>query len=106
MADEARVPQRFQEWDVGERCLIGRDPRKMTLDELTACGIIPQPLLAAIRAKCLDCVYYQPSEIRRCGDIKCTNWPYRMGTNPFRRSSLTEDQRAERGRRLNQGRAA
>jgi hypothetical protein len=38
MADEARVPQRYQEWDASKRCLIGRDPRKMTEVELAACA--------------------------------------------------------------------
>jgi hypothetical protein len=36
--------------------LIGRDPRRMSAAELTALGHQPRPLLAAIRAKCLDCV--------------------------------------------------
>jgi hypothetical protein len=106
MADEARVPLPHQEWDASEHCLIGRDPRKMTEVELAACGIMPQPLLAVIRAKCLDCVCYQPSEVRRCGDIKCPNWPYRMNANPFRRQDLTEEQRAKRRGRLEQARAA
>jgi hypothetical protein len=37
--------RRHQEWDMGERCLVGRDPRCMTFDDLQASGIIPQPLL-------------------------------------------------------------
>lgn len=76
--DEARVPRPHQEWDAGERCLIGRDPRRMSIAELRVSGIEPQPLLTVIRAKCLDCVGYSAAEVRRCGDIKCPNLPYRM----------------------------
>jgi hypothetical protein len=102
MADEYRVPKPYQEWDMGERCLIGRDPRRMTNEELRVCGIEPLPLLAVIRAKCLDCVGHQPGEVRRCGDITCPNWPYRMSANPFRpKRQLSEAQRAA----LNRGRA-
>jgi hypothetical protein len=96
-------PGVHQEWDADERCLIGRDPRRMTPAELQACGIVAQPLLAVIRAKCLDCVCHNAAEVRRCGDISCANWPYRMSANPFHRRELSEEQRAaarERGKRL------
>jgi hypothetical protein len=106
MADPACVPRPHQEWDIGERCLIGRDPRRLTVEELEACGIEPQPLLAVIRAKCLDCVGYQPSEVRRCGDVTCPNWAYRMSANPFHRRELSEEQRAAARERLSRGRAA
>jgi hypothetical protein len=67
----------------------------MTPDELQACGITPQPLLAVIRAKCLDCCCGCAAEVRRCGDITCANWPYRMNVNPFRaKRHLTDTQRA------------
>jgi hypothetical protein len=102
MSDEHRVLKPYQEWDAGERCLIGRDPRRMTTEGLRACGIVPQPLLAVIRAKCLDCVGHQPSEVRRCGNVTCPNWPYRMSANPFRaKRQLSEAQCVA----LNRGRA-
>jgi hypothetical protein len=103
---EARVPNVHQEWDRAEGCLVGRDPRRMTAAEFSACGMEAKPLLAVIRAKCLDCCCDNAAEVRRCGDIRCPNWPYRMSANPFRRQDLTDDQRAECGRRLNQERAA
>jgi hypothetical protein len=75
----------------------------MTLEELRTSGIVAQPLLAVIRAKCLDCVGDNAAEVRRCGDIKCPNWAYRMSANPFRaKRQLTEAQRVA----LNRGRAA
>jgi hypothetical protein len=49
MADEFRVPKPHQEWDQG---LIGRDPRRMTVEELRASGVGGMPLLAVIRVKC------------------------------------------------------
>ena len=93
MSDECLIPNRHQEWDATERCLVGRDPRRMTAEDFAACGIERQPLLAVIRAKCLDCVNYQPSEVRRCGDIQCPNWPYRMNADPLRaKRTLSEAQ--------------
>src|SRR6476659_10239704 len=84
-----------QEWDMSKRCLVGRDLRHTTPDELQACGITPQPLLEAIRAKCLDCCCGNDAEVRRCGDVTCANWPYRMNANPFRaKRHLTETRRA------------
>jgi hypothetical protein len=41
--------------------------------------------LKAIRAKCLDCVADQPSEVRLCPSENCPLWPYRMGHNPNRK---------------------
>jgi len=40
--------------------------------------------IKAIRAKCLDCSGFQPSEVRRCEIAECTLFPYRLGKNPNR----------------------
>jgi hypothetical protein len=61
----------------------GRDPRKIPRDELATLAE-PMPVLRAIRAKCIDCCYYQISEVARCTAINCPLWPFRMGTNPWR----------------------
>jgi hypothetical protein len=42
--------------------------------------------LQAIRAKCLDCSCYQPSEVRLCEALKCPLWPFRAGRYPVGRS--------------------
>jgi hypothetical protein len=39
--------------------------------------------LQAIRAKCLDCSCYQPSEVRLCEAVKCPLWPFRAGKHPW-----------------------
>lgn len=39
--------------------------------------------LTAIRAKCVDCSGGSPAEVRRCPNVHCTLWPFRMGSNPF-----------------------
>lgn len=44
----------------------------------------PPTPLKAIRAKCLDCVCFQPSEVRKCPAKECPLWPFRMGRNPNR----------------------
>lgn len=58
-------------------------------------GHQPQPLLRAIRAKCLDCSH-TATEVAKCTATLCSLWPYRMGTNPLREE--TEAQKA--GRRV------
>ena len=83
--------------------LIGRDPRRMSISELTALGHQARPLLAVIRAKCLDCVGYEPSEVRKCTAVDCALWPFRMAHNPFR--EISQAQR-EQGRRLAARRSA
>lgn len=40
--------------------------------------------LRAIRAKCLDCTCYQPSEVRKCTMEDCPLHPFRFGKNPNR----------------------
>jgi hypothetical protein len=87
--------------------LIGRDPRKIPAEEWRRAGIEGQPILRVLRAKCLDCVAGQESEIRKCVAIACPNWPYRLGENPFRTArEMTEEQRAALGERLARNRAA
>jgi hypothetical protein len=63
---------------------IGRDPREMTHEELKALGHEPQPVLEVIRAKCLDCAGGEAGAVRRCNQIECPLWPFRMGKNPWR----------------------
>ena len=65
------------------RFTIGRDPRAMTRVELEALGHGKQPLLRVIRRRCLDCCAQQQVEVRNCTAVRCANWPYRMGSDPF-----------------------
>ena len=39
-------------------------------------------LLKAVRAKCLDCSCYQPSEVKACPLTRCSLWPFRSGADP------------------------
>jgi hypothetical protein len=64
--------------------VVGKDPRKMTQDEIKATGHQPMTLAAVIRARCLDCCAGSPNEVRYCVARKCPSWPYRMGTSPWR----------------------
>ena len=41
--------------------------------------------IKAIRAKCLDCMYNQATEVRLCPITDCSLYPYRMGRNPNRK---------------------
>lgn len=89
----------YQELDRVENCPIGRDPRTMTADELTALG---KPRISkgdAIRAKCLDCCAGSPAEVRRCSMVDCTLWPFRMRTDPYR-APMNEAGRAAAAERM------
>ena len=83
------------ETDGGE--LIGRDPRKIPVEQLNRAGLEGHPLLTVIRSKCLNCACQQESEVRKCVLVTCPNWPFRVGTNPFRAPrELTDEQRERR----------
>lgn len=71
----------------------GRDPQ-MSQAELLVMGFEAMPVLAAIRAKCLDCCAGSPHEVRLCVAVVCPSWPFRMGTNPWREKRvLSEEER-------------
>jgi hypothetical protein len=55
-----------------------------TPDALQALGHQPQPVLKAIRTKCLDCSGGSHSEVADCVVRACALYPFRMGTNPWR----------------------
>lgn len=82
----------------GHDYLAGRDPRKMTQDELRAIGHEPMSATAALRMKCLDCMAGSPDEVRCCVAMSCSSWPWRMGTNQWR--APPSEARRESGRRL------
>jgi len=63
--------------------LIGRDPRKIPLADWRAAGVELSGVMQAMRAKCLDCVGYQPGEVRKCVAVTCPLWPFRMGVDVF-----------------------
>jgi hypothetical protein len=88
--------------------LIGRDPRKISFEEFIEAGAVATMIggdgLKIVRAKCLDCCVQQLEEVRKCVAVICPNWPYRMGTNPFRKQNLSEEERAARGARLKEAR--
>lgn len=41
--------------------------------------------IKAIRAKCLECMCGQATEVRLCPITDCSLYPYRMGHNPNRK---------------------
>lgn len=47
--------------------------------------------LKAIRARCLDCMCGQYSEVRLCPSTQCPLWPYRMGHRPEYKGSQAEE---------------
>ena len=52
--------------------------------------------LQSIRAYCLDCCRNQQNEVRLCPSKKCSLYPFRMGTNPYRKTmTLTEEHKAK-----------
>ena len=63
---------------------VGRDPRRMTGDELAALGHQRMSPLKALRLRCIDCSGGSANEVRLCTAIQCPAWPFRMGENPWR----------------------
>ena len=47
--------------------------------------VLAGKLKEAVKAKCLDCQYYQEKEVRECNITTCPLWAFRTGTNPFRK---------------------
>src|SRR5262249_4021609 len=89
-----------------EGTLQGKNPLELTAEIFADLGHRPQPILSTIRKKCLDCCGEAPSEVRRCPSVKCALWPYRMGSNPFRKArELTEGEKGSIGDRLAAARA-
>lgn len=58
-------------------------------------------VLRAIRLKCYDCSSYNIIEIKECPVKECPLYPFRQGNNPFRKRTLTDEQRKKIGERLN-----
>jgi len=52
--------------------------------------------LQALRAHCLDCCGYEEKEVALCPAVKCPSWPYRMGTNPWRKPASEARREAAR----------
>jgi hypothetical protein len=84
--------------DEGE--LIGKHPSDVPL-EILSLKFRAQNPLTAIREKCLDCCCGNAAEVRKCVAVDCPSWPFRMGTNPFRKKrELSAEQKCERAARL------
>ena len=62
--------------------------------------------LKAIRAKCLECCCGSAYEVKNCVIHDCELYPFRMGHNPNRKSSLRDEQRKEVGEELKSSRLA
>jgi hypothetical protein len=77
---------------------VGRDPRGMTPDELKEIGHEGMSPLQAIRAHCLDCCVYREKEVALCTAVKCPSWPFRMGTDPWRKPASQARREAARRR--------
>lgn len=84
---------------------IGRDPRRMSAAELAELGHSSNSLIAAIREKCLDCCAGQSAEVRKCVATACSLWPFRMGSNPLARRTVSDEQREAMRARASAARA-
>ena len=56
--------------------------------------------LWCIRQHCLDCCCGSAYEVKNCTIHDCELYPFRMGHNPNRKSSLSDEQRKEVGEKL------
>lgn len=60
----------------------------------------PTSPLKAIRKHCMDCCGQQRAEVKMCPCTNCPLYPFRMGKNPFRKRTLTDEQRLQARDRL------
>jgi hypothetical protein len=88
-AQKALLEQR-QGWDVG------RDPRRVSRDELMAAGHKPMSPLKALRARCIDCCAGSANEVRLCTAVSCPAWPFRLGSSPWRPPASEAQREAQR----------
>lgn len=65
-----------------------------------------QSPLKAIRAHCIECSCGSTSEVKNCIIRDCELWPFRMGNNPFRTRSMTDEQKQAAAERLKSARLA
>ena len=87
--------------DEGE--LIGKHPGDMP-SEILCLKFRAQNPLKAIRKKCVACCCGNAAEVRKCVSDDCPSWPYRMGTNPFRKKrELSPAERRAEGREVSRG---
>ena len=88
-AQKALLEKR-QGWDVG------RDPRRVSRDELVAAGHKPMSPLKALRARCIDCCAGSANEVRLCTAVSCPAWPFRLGSSPWRPPASEARREAQR----------
>ena len=84
---------------------VGRDPRRMSADELEQLGHAKVSPLRALRLKCLDCCNDSTQEVRLCTAVDCPSWPFRMGKNPWR-NPLGDAERARRAAMMDRNRVS
>ena len=56
--------------------------------------------IKAIKAKCLDCCCGDRNEVKGCPVKDCPLWAFRLGKNPYRARTLTDEQRKAAAERL------
>lgn len=96
----SKTPPNFEEFlssldklctDEGKKELASKPPEFWGRKGLGKIGHRKRPILKTIRAYCIQCGVYQPKEVKLCQFVTCPLWPYRMGTDPFRKRRGTED---------------
>lgn len=66
----------------------------------------PTSVMAAIRAKCIDCTCGALGRIKNCEVLTCPIHHLRMGKNPHRTRNMTDEQRQAAAERLKKARLA
>src|SRR5262245_16367724 len=61
---------------------IGRNPKDISKLTYVKYGIPILELIDVVRERCADCKVTELA-IRKCSKVRCSSWPYRLGTNPF-----------------------
>jgi hypothetical protein len=103
---DARDLLEISPFQADERELIGKHPSDVP-SQILSLNFRAQNPLKAIREKCLDCCCGNAAEVRKCAATDCALWPFRMGSNPFRKKrKLSATEKRERAERLSPVRKA
>jgi len=96
----SKKPSKFEQFlaeldefsaDQRNEALASKPPEFWGREGLGKIGHKKRPILKVIRAYCLQCCVEQPKEVRLCQFVTCPLWPYRMGTDPFRKGREAEN---------------
>ena len=73
---------KISEHDSDDGCIVGKDPKEVTVEEWSEYEHSFNTGLKLVREKCYDCSGESWTEVKKCVCTNCALWPVRMGNVP------------------------